>query len=88
MYCPKCGSTRLRRSHTRGFIEKIFKSLGYKAFRCREKDCDWRGLVRTNQAEGSMRRFLDKCKAPFILVVVMLFSCLLLLLMVSSDFLT
>ena len=46
MICRKCGGTRLRRSHTRGFKEKFLKSRGFRAFRCQESDCDWRGLIK------------------------------------------
>ena len=45
--CPKCGSDRLRRSRTRGFSEKLKKVLGWRAYRCREKSCGWRGLLKT-----------------------------------------
>ena len=45
--CPRCGSDRLRRSHTRGVSEKLQKVLGWRAFRCREKSCGWRGLLKT-----------------------------------------
>ncbi len=52
MFCPKCGSSRIRRSHTRSLKEKILKSFGLKAFRCREQGCDWRGLIRVATLDG------------------------------------
>ena len=46
--CPECVSSRLRRSHTRGLAEQLKKFLGYRAYRCRESACRWRGLVKTH----------------------------------------
>ena len=33
--CPKCRSPRVRRSHSRNFIEKSVRILGGNKFRCR-----------------------------------------------------
>lgn len=39
--CPRCGSKKLHRSHTRAW-EKPFKAMTLRrAYRC--TDCDWRG---------------------------------------------
>lgn len=45
MICPHCGKTeRIHRSHSRGFIEKVVKSVTpYKIYRCH--DCNWRGWL-------------------------------------------
>ncbi len=48
MSCPICGS-KLRKSRTRGFAEKLRKTLGTRAFRCADKTCNWRGLIRTKR---------------------------------------
>jgi hypothetical protein len=45
LVCPSCGSRKLRRSHTRGLGEKLKRTLGWKAFRCRNQECNWRGLI-------------------------------------------
>lgn len=33
--CPKCGSYRVRRSHSRNLLEKILRRMGCGKFRCR-----------------------------------------------------
>jgi predicted RNA-binding Zn-ribbon protein involved in translation (DUF1610 family) len=91
MNCPHCGSTRIRRSHTRGFREKFLKFFGYKAFQCREADCGWRGLVKT-RADGraesrKLFRSIGKRKGPFypgdnhtvflLIIIILLFLLLL-----------
>jgi len=45
LICPKCGSSKLRRSHSRGLYEQLLKYLNQRAYRCR--DCSWRGLINT-----------------------------------------
>lgn len=45
--CPKCKSNHVRRSRTRGIKERLLKRLGWRAYRCREKNCRWRGLIQT-----------------------------------------
>ena len=43
MLCPRCGGLT-HRSHTRGFGEKLVKTLtSHKTYRCYE--CDWRGWL-------------------------------------------
>ena len=46
LHCPHCGSRRLRRSRTLGFKESLMKKLGWRAYRCRAENCQWRGLLR------------------------------------------
>lgn len=58
--CPNCGSGRLRRSHTRGFLEKLKKILGWRAYRCREESCGWRWLIKTK----SFREGIEKALKP------------------------
>jgi len=45
LVCPQCGSTKLRRSHARGVVEQLKRSLGWQGFRCRNQMCDWRGMI-------------------------------------------
>jgi hypothetical protein len=41
LYCPECGR-HIRRSHARGFGERIVRALTrYRPYRCR--GCGWRG---------------------------------------------
>jgi transposase-like protein len=48
MVCPRCGG-RIHRSHTRGFREKLVKTLTlHKTYRCLE--CGWRGWLRTGDS--------------------------------------
>jgi predicted RNA-binding Zn-ribbon protein involved in translation (DUF1610 family) len=45
LLCPQCGA-QTHRSHTRGFGEKLAKTLtSHKVYRCPE--CGWRGWLRT-----------------------------------------
>ncbi len=74
MFCPLCGSARIRRSRTRGFKEKLLKFLGFRAFRCREELCDWRGLLKPDFKNET--GFLQRCKAPLIFMIMMLLSFL------------
>ena len=42
--CPKCGSSRVHRSHRRGFLERVLLPLlGRRPFRC--ADCEHRFLA-------------------------------------------
>jgi DNA-directed RNA polymerase subunit RPC12/RpoP len=84
MFCPQCGSTRLRRSHTRGFREKFRKFFGYRAYRCREDDCGWRGLLKTREAGGKLFKSIGKKKMPLILAIIMLLFCYLLYLLLKK----
>jgi len=42
--CPKCGETRLYRSHARNGVEQLIRRfLPLKLYRCH--DCQWRGWI-------------------------------------------
>lgn len=86
MFCPLCGSDRIRRSHTRGFEEKLLKFVGFKAFRCREELCDWRGLLKPGFENET--GFLKKCKKPFIFMVMWLLTFLVFVFVISSNYMT
>jgi len=60
--CPKCNSTNLRRSHTRGLRERLLKPLGWRAFRCREKTCRWRGLLKMESPSLKLWEYLKSKK--------------------------
>jgi hypothetical protein len=85
MYCPRCGSSRLSRSHTRGWVEKLAKKCSYKAFRCREAECDWRGLIKVKGRDQNTLAYLAKFRIPFILMTAFLFSLTIFLFFVNID---
>jgi hypothetical protein len=71
LVCPKCGSGRTRRSHTRGVSEKLNKILGWRAYRCREKSCGWRGLIKTKSFRQEIENALtNRQKQILILILV------------------
>jgi hypothetical protein len=39
-------------------LEKVKKIFGWKAFRCRDKDCDWRGLIRLRSSDEGFKEYL------------------------------
>ena len=51
--CPRCGSTRLKRSHSRNARERVLKFLGRRAYRC--IDCGWRGFLKGKSSRSSAR---------------------------------
>jgi len=55
--CPQCGSTKLRRSHSRGLYEHLLKYFRQRAYRC--KDCGWRGRI---NAKGRKKRKTSSAK--------------------------
>jgi hypothetical protein len=73
-FCPKCKSNNIRRSRTKGLREKFLKKLGWRAFRCRERDCRWRGLIQTKSLREPVVAFVElhKPKIIALLVVVIL----------------
>ena len=68
--CPKCGSEHLRRSHTRGVSEKLQKVLGWRAYRCREKSCGWRGLLKTSSFRQGLEKALKNRKKHFLTLIL------------------
>jgi len=60
LVCPKCGF-KVRKSRTRNFYEKILKSFGSRPYRCRDKKCNWRGLMR----KRSLIEFLFYAKSIY-----------------------
>ena len=68
--CPRCGSDRLRRSHTRGVSEKLQKVLGWRAFRCREKSCGWRGLLKTSSFSQGLEKTLKNRKKQLLTLIL------------------
>ncbi len=70
--CPSCKSTNIRRSHTKGLREKFLKKFGWRAFRCREKNCRWRGLIKMESTSELAKEFIKNHKATIIGIVMMI----------------
>lgn len=60
--CPKCGSVKLKKSHTRRSSERLLKLLGWHAFRCREESCGWRGLIKYRPLDKAVLKEIKKRK--------------------------
>jgi predicted RNA-binding Zn-ribbon protein involved in translation (DUF1610 family) len=43
--CPQCGSTRVKRSHSRNLKERLLVFCGRHAYRCIL--CGWRGIMKS-----------------------------------------
>ncbi len=71
--CPKCGSGHLRRSHNRGASEKLIRLLGWHAYRCREKSCGWRGLIKTKSLRQAIGKEL-KDRQTLLLKLILLIA--------------
>jgi len=57
-------------------LEKVIKVFGWKAFRCRDKDCDWRGLLRLRSSDEGLKEYLKnnvRLVAAVIMYVVLAF---------------
>jgi DNA-directed RNA polymerase subunit RPC12/RpoP len=48
MPCPKCGSKKIKRSHSRGLKERLQKLFNQRPYRC--TDCGWRGIIKTKSS--------------------------------------
>jgi hypothetical protein len=75
---------QIRRSRTRGWQEKIQKSLGYKAFRCREQNCGWRGVIKAEPLYPIIQSFLKKHRNQAFLVTSLIFILPLILLLITA----
>lgn len=73
--CPQCKSTRLKRSHTRNFFERLVKAFNWREYRC--IDCGWRGSFHVKTSKS----FEAKAYTPgqIILVVVVIILAVLVL---------
>jgi hypothetical protein len=61
--CPVCGSNRVFRSKTRGFVEKLRRQFTVKRpYRCHA--CDWRGWSAEGAQAVSPKDILEAATAP------------------------
>jgi DNA-directed RNA polymerase subunit RPC12/RpoP len=56
MKCPKCGSTRIKRSHARDFQERLQKLFFREPYRC--IDCGWRGIRQQLPSKTKLRKII------------------------------
>lgn len=70
--CPRCNSNNVRRSRTRGLKERWLKKLGYRAYRCNESECQWRGLLKTKSIRGELNELIGTHKKSLIISLVAL----------------
>ncbi len=54
MKCPKCGSTKIKLSHSRGFQERLKKLFHQRIYRCIK--CNWRGILKAKSSHISTRK--------------------------------
>jgi len=64
--CPVCKSKNIRRSRTRTLKEFLFKPIGMRTYRCKEKDCGWRGLIMTPR----IFKQIDKLSNYFLILLL------------------
>ena len=69
MKCPKCGSKRIKRSHSRNFQERLQKLFNKKTYRC--IDCDWRGIfkVKASRTKRDVKKYI-LIKITIIIVII------------------
>ncbi len=78
MLCPQCAG-HTHRSHTRGFSEKLAKTLtSHKPYRCHE--CGWRGWLRT----GDSSKHRNRVRTIISVLVTLLVTTLLALYVVEK----
>lgn len=69
--CPRCGSTRMKRSHSRGFKERLLKIFEQRAYRC--INCGWRGILhgQATKADNARKYSFNQI---FIIILTILIS--------------
>jgi DNA-directed RNA polymerase subunit RPC12/RpoP len=68
MKCPKCGSTKIKRSHSRGFQERLRKLFHQRAYRC--INCGWRGILKAKPS--STKRYAKKKILVQIIIIIII----------------
>ena len=68
--CPKCKSTRLKRSHTRNFFERMVKVFNRREYRC--IDCGWRGTLHLKSSRGFEAKPYTFGQIVLVVVVIIL----------------
>jgi len=73
--CPQCGS-KLRKSRTKTYKEKVQKALGTRPFRCMNKECNWRGLIKIKSFKEIISNSESKYKLLFAITIGIILSYL------------
>jgi predicted RNA-binding Zn-ribbon protein involved in translation (DUF1610 family) len=68
--CPQCKSTRLKRSHTRNFFERVAKNFNWREYRC--IDCGWRGSFHVKTRKGLEGKTYTPGQIVLVAVVIIL----------------
>jgi len=67
--CPNCHTKSLKQSSARGAVEKFKKNLGWRAYRCRNPECKWRGLIKVESGKHNFERFLTRNSGQILLII-------------------
>lgn len=65
--CPRCGSTRVKRSHSKTLKEKVLKFFNERAYRC--VNCGWRGIL---EGKSSRVRPYAKKYTPVQIIIIVI----------------
>ena len=73
MKCPKCGSTKIKRSHSRGLKERFQKLFNKKTYRC--IDCDWRGTfkAKSSHTKHDVKKYFFIKIAIIIIIIIAIY---------------
>lgn len=66
--CPRCKSSRLKRSHTRNFFERAAKNFNWREYRC--INCGWRGSFNVKTRKGLEGKTYTPGQIVFVAVVI------------------
>ena len=70
MNCPKCGSTKIKRSHSRSFQERLRKLFNQRPYRC--IDCNWRGILETKAKSSRTKRYTKKYILTHLIIIIII----------------
>ena len=68
--CPRCGSTRIKRSRSRNLKERVFKFFDRRAYRC--VACGWRGILKgkSSRSKAHAKKYTP---LQIILIIIVIF---------------
>jgi predicted RNA-binding Zn-ribbon protein involved in translation (DUF1610 family) len=73
MKCPKCGSKKINRSHSRNFKERLQKLFNQKVFRC--IDCGWRGIIiiKSSRTNREKKKYIIVQIITIIIIIIAIY---------------